>query len=199
MWDGIPLVVHLTNFILEDKDVVLVVSDKISWSLSSIVLASTSEKYARRPFESSDSQMWLTTFKINSTLSRSAVLYTAQSVRSKACAASFFCVVIVTGREPPIVSSNIFGRFGRENDVPCFVVYGLSSWMVPMRFCTASVLSYSMGYRIRERASKTGSTSESVGCPSIMMKASYASMNFAVISGDVVVVVATTSGRELRY
>ena len=172
---------------------------QISWSLSSIVLASTSEKYVQRPFESPDSQSLSKTFRMNRPLSRSAVLYTAQLVRSEACAASFFRVAIVTGSESLIVLSKIFRRFGRGNDAPCFVVYGLTSWMTPMRLCTASVLSYFMGYRIRERAWKTRFASESVGCPSITMKASYASTNFAVISDGVVVIVAATSGRKLRY
>ena len=172
---------------------------KNSWILSSIVLASMSEKYVRGPFKSSNRQTWLTTFRVNRPISRSAVLYTAQSVRSKACAAYFFCVAIVTVREPSIVSSNIFGRFGRGNNVLCFVVYGLLSWIIPMRLCTASVSSYSTGYRIREKASKTRFTSESVGCLLITMKALYASTNFAIISNGVVMVVAATSGRELPY
>ena len=56
-----------------------------------------------------------------------------------------------------------------------------------------------MGYRMRERASKTHFMSDSVGCPSIKMKASYASTNFAVIYDGVVMVVAATSGHGFCY
>ena len=56
-----------------------------------------------------------------------------------------------------------------------------------------------MGYRIREKALKTQFMSESVRCPSNTMKASYASTNFAVISNGIGMVVAATSGREVRY
>ena len=52
---------------------------------------------------------------------------------------------------------------------------------------------------MRDRALKIRFTSESVGCPSITMKALYASTNFSVISDGVVMVVAATSGREFRY
>ena len=55
------------------------------------------------------------------------------------------------------------------------------------------------GVQDTEWASNTWLTSESVGCTSITMKASYASTNFAVISDGVVMIVAATSGRKLPY
>ena len=64
-----------------------------------------------------------------------------------------------------------------------------------MRLCTALVSSYLMGYRIRDRSSKTWLTSELVGRLLIAMKALEASMKFAVISNGVVMVVVATSGR----
>ena len=86
-----------------------------------------SEKDVGRPFESPNSQMLSTTFRMNRPLSRPTVLCTAQSVRSEVCAASFCRIKIVMGSEPSIISLKIFVRFGRGNDVPCFIVYGSSS------------------------------------------------------------------------
>ena len=68
-----------------------------------------------------------------------------------------------------------------------------------MRLCNSLFSSYSMGYRIQERASKIQLMSESVGCLLIAMKASYASTKFSAIFDGVVMVVDATSGCKIPY